>query len=126
MPEETIPVTLPGGEVLTFRGLRTMDEVRAHREAVARWFHAIPAPLPEGHLWDGIAPKTPEEAYEVFTIAELSVEPKITQLQAMQMQRAPALMEYISDCLEAGMKSMRSKVLAREIENAKKNSEKTD
>lgn len=125
-PDEIIPATLPDGKTFTFRGLRTMDEVREHREAVARWFHQIPSPLPDGHLWEGLAPTTHEAAYNIFTLSELSIEPKISQMQAMRMQRAPSLMEYLLDTIETGNKSIRSKLLAQEIEKAKKNSEQTD
>lgn len=124
-PEETFPVELPEGDKFTFKALGTHEAVRNHQKAVAAWYQEIPNPMPADHPWYGIAPTSVEDAYNVFTISELSVSPKITQYQAMKMLRAPGLVEYFSDQIESGLKTVRSRMLMKSIEKSKKNSERT-
>jgi hypothetical protein len=124
-PDAQFSVFLGGGEEIKFRAFQSHQQYREHQESVVSWFNTIPNPLPAGHVWEGLAPTNLQDAYHVFTISTLSIEPKITQLQAMKMLKAPLLIEHLSDQIEAGLKSVRSKAMAAAIEKAKKNSDPT-
>lgn len=125
-PEPEFTVTLARGEKLKFRSHKSHEELRDHQKAAANWFAGIPNPLPEGHPWEGLAPTNAEDAYNVFTISELSIAPKITQIHAMRMLKAPGLVEYLSDRIEAGLRTMRSQLLVAAVEASKKNLGVTD
>lgn len=113
-PEE-FEVTLPGGEVFKFRGIPTHSALVAFNKAMATFIKSIKATCLVEE-WKPYAPITPETAQKIYTVAELSVEPKITQLDAAKLAHgAPFLFETLYD----GVESNRSVVFqkrAKELE----------
>jgi hypothetical protein len=97
---ETFEVTLPGGEVFSFKGIPTHSALVRFNQTMAVFVKSIKVTC-EQEAWKPFAPITPETAYKIYTVAELSLEPKITQLDAAKLAHgAPFLFETLYDQVE--------------------------
>lgn len=91
--ERVFTVTLPGGEDLTFRTLPTYRDYREFTERFQLWWKVFSKTEAANGLemGDGVA---------VFTVSELSVEPKIDQSSAVRLLRAPAVMMTLINAID--------------------------
>ena len=114
---ETFDVQLPGGEVFTFRGIPTHSALVRFNQAMAVFVKSIK--VTSGlDAWKPFAPITADTAGKIYTVSELSVEPKITQLEAAKLAHgAPFLFETLYDGVESNRSVVfqkRAKELAEE------------
>jgi hypothetical protein len=90
----TFDVELPMGEVLKFRALTSHPEYVAFRREATEYAqqrlkgHAHPLCVP-------LLPKEIDSLVSVYTIKELSVEPKFDELQALRLLGAPLIVDLI-------------------------------
>lgn len=96
----TFEVSLPKGEVLTFRAFSTYSELASWKAGAAQFVKLVTGgAVPPA--WQECLPQTNEEAIAAYTIAELSVEPKFSQIDAMRLLKAPWLVEHIMGQIDA-------------------------
>ncbi len=85
-PEEKIvEATLSGGEVLRFRGIRDYDELCDLKQRAAEFYKRIRSNKMNHPDMAPYLPRSGEAAATVFLLSELSVEPKLEQLDVMKM-----------------------------------------
>lgn len=117
------PVVLPKGEVLTFRPFERVADWETMKQAAAGWYASLPTPGEDvGHPFEGLTPRSAEEAIMAFVIADRSVEPKIGQRDALRLLKAPMMASYLYDAIMERSKEFSSLALSARIERAKKNS----
>jgi len=127
--DATFDIVLPGGEVLKFRAMARYEDVKAFNQSAAAWYQSLPewdSPEAKNHMWAEHLPHSAGEAIAAYTIAELSVEPKIGHLDALRLLKAPWLVNYIMSRLELGSKSILGRIEALRVEQAKNDSGATD
>ncbi len=121
---EAFDIELPDGEVLTFSPFASKDDYDAFIKRAADFYtRATGEGSPIAAMFGDYAPKTAQSAVYALMISERSVSPKITQLQACQMLRAPFLADAIIKRIESESKTLESVWMAKAIAQAKKGSE---
>lgn len=117
------PVVLPRGEVLTFRPFERVAEWEDMKKKAAGWYASLPSPGEDvGHPFEGLLPRSAEEAVTAFVIADRSVEPRILQKDALAMLKAPMLASYCYDAIMERTKEFSTLALSARVEASKKNS----
>jgi hypothetical protein len=126
---ETYDVTLPHGERLTFRALRSYSELKQQEAAAIRWFKSLPSkgsPSFEMHPFKEFLPLDAASAIAAYNISDLSVEPKIEQRDALKMLAAPFLVNFILRSMDHANRSIASIIETQLLEEAKNESGATD
>lgn len=125
--EEPLVVDLPNGEQLKFRVPTTLADARGVLKRAVAWFNTLPDTHESAHPFAGILPKNREEAVDAFLISEFSLEPRISQKQALTMvAKAPWLAFSLSQAIRTHWKDMETLWMARAAEEAKKNLSETN
>lgn len=121
---ETFEVPIPGLGVATFKPIKRQSELKALYASAAVLYASLPKPgtdSAKSHAWAQWLPETQDEWFTAFKISELSVTPKISQLDALKLLRAPHLMEYLELAIDENSKSLSSIQFANRVAEAKKN-----
>lgn len=121
-------VVLPEGEVLKFRALKGYGDLAEFKRALIDWSDHTPlagAKAAKGHIWESRLPKNTFERTAAFTIAYFSHEPQFTHVDALDLLKAPWLVEYLMNCIESANKTMRSMFESKLVEASKKGSGET-
>lgn len=109
---ETVEVTVPVGDRICLMKFKPMPR-RAEYDAMVKhhigYFNQLPkvgTPAHKAHEWEKFWPQSANEYVEAATIAELSVDPKITVETALVWLSNPTLTKNIIDQLEMKSKTV--------------------
>lgn len=120
--DEIYEISLPHGERFKFRALVSYSDLkRFERDAVA-WFKTLPSPNSEegkAHRWSEFLPADATSGITAYTISALSVEPKIEQLDALKMLKAPWLVNYFMKQIDYANRSIGSIIESKILEDSK-------
>jgi len=119
----TFNVTLIGGEVLKFRMIEDYDELEAFKQDAAEFIKIVTGPQCKGLGID--KPVSVARASVAFTISTLSVEPKISQGDALKISANAWLSNQIMSEIEANKINRERIRMAQEVEEQKKGFEMT-
>lgn len=118
-----ITVQFPEG-ALKFRAFTRKSDYDSFMFKAAQWWDTLQREdSPIRTAFGEFAPETSQEAAYAFMISELSTTPKINQLQACKMLRAPFLVDVIVKRIEAESKTVESVIMAKLVTESKKNLE---
>jgi hypothetical protein len=117
-PDE-FDVTLPAGEVFKFRAITSHSELVQFRKNTAMFVKSATSKLvPEE--WKPYTPIPAETAQIVYMVAELSVEPKLTQLDVLQIAKhLPFILETFNQQIEFNRSAIFQKSVEESIEAGK-------
>jgi hypothetical protein len=119
----TFTITLIGGEVLKFRMIEDYDELEAFKQDAAEFIKIATGPKCVGLGLE--KPVSVARASVAFTISTLSVEPEITQRDALRISANAWLSNQIMSEIEANKFNHERIRMAQEVEEQKKGSEMT-
>jgi len=120
-PSEPFAVSLPGGEVLTFRAVGGLSDWERLKGAAVEFARSLPEPSDVGHPLHWAAEATPEDAFVAFVIADRSVEPAITPSEALRIVlKCGLLADQLYNAIRLHSKEAEAVRLAQRLEDAKK------
>lgn len=116
---ESFDVTLPAGEVFTFRAIKSHAELVDFRKRAGVFVKAATSrALIEA--WKEFAPIPAETALIAFTVSELSLEPKIEQLDALTLAKnLPWVLETMYEQIELNRSIIFNKAVSDNVEAGK-------
>lgn len=125
---DPITITLPDGEELKFAPITSTAQRTSMMKRAQQWADDLPkvgSTAAKAHPMAEVLVDDMEERVMAFFLAERSLEPKISQRDALELHQAPELIAYIWSRLEFEDKSMQALLNVRLIEEAKKGSKRT-
>ncbi|MCC7229251.1 MAG: hypothetical protein IT203_02590 [Fimbriimonadaceae bacterium] len=125
-PTEPFEILMPSGAVYKFKVPQTRDEQKNFEKARDEWSKKmLAASMPDPHK--GLNLGHSEEALGVaYTMSALSVEPKINQIQALQLLNAPFICEYVTKQIGAHQFKITAERIEAWIEEGKKELSQTE
>lgn len=121
--EPNFTVTLPKGEVLTFRHFKNSDDFEQFVTSAADFAKLVDKP-PAGPMKE-VMPKSRGVAINAFMVSYLAVEPKINQLQALKLTQRPEIFFHIVNAIESAKYIYEAKQVEEGIERGKESSKAT-
>jgi hypothetical protein len=122
-PTGPVEALMPNGKIFKFRVPATFGEAKALEDATAKFVQDIRS----GEILKGAPqefvdniPKDDVSLEAAFRISQLSLEPKISQLEAFKLMRAPKVVRGVMEMLNAHEMAASSAVATEYIEKAKK------
>lgn len=97
---ETFTIELPKGEVLTFRHITSYGELDKFTKEANDFARILGGSKCPPHL-KALDPNSDQAAIAAFTIARLSVEPKLSDEDALKLLKAPYLVQTILNKIDA-------------------------
>lgn len=116
---EKCPIELPDGTTLIFRQLQSYSELSRFNKAAAQIVRVLRNRTQASPEIRAYLPLEDDAVIAAFTIAELSVEPKFSLLDAIRLQRAPWLVSHILQQINANRMNFLAKQLSEKIESGK-------
>lgn len=112
---ETFEVKLPAGETFIFRAIQTHAELVKFNNAADQFAKVAGSKKLSHEDWAEFVPVPSETAKKVYTVAELSVEPKLTQKDALELAHK---LPFVLETLHAQIDLNRSAIFQRLIKEA--------
>ncbi|HLO97253.1 MAG TPA: hypothetical protein VK171_01550 [Fimbriimonas sp.] len=116
---ETFVVTLPGGHEFKFKTIKSHTEFVGFTEKAKRFIKLTQGKsVPKD--WKQFQPIHPETANKAFTVSELSLEPKFSQLDALRLaQEVPFVLETFFEKLEINRSAVFAKIVDESLDEGK-------
>ena len=116
---ESFDVVLPAGETFTFRAIKSHTELVDFRKKAAVFVKAATSKALID-AWKEFAPIPAETALIAFTVSELSLEPKIEQIDALSIAKnVPWILETMYEQIELNRSIIFNKAVSESVEAGK-------
>lgn len=122
--ESTFTITLPGGEVFEFRHFTNADDFDDWIASAAEFSKQAVAGFKAGPMKE-FKIKRPGTAAEAHMISYLSVNPKITQLDALKLTTNGTIFKFIVERIERERNQFQAEKLEESLEQKKDSSKPT-
>lgn len=122
---ETFEVELPKGEKLVFRHITSYGDLDQFTKDATNFARILRGNTCPPNL-KALDPNSDQAAIAAFTIARLSVEPKLSDEEALKLLKAPYLVQTILNKIDATRMNFLNQAFESAVKEEKKDSSETE